>query len=83
MRANTDQDRAAARPGGGSSIEYAGLNAMGGFRRNKNKDGKSGDNAEPPRPPAPKPAPHPVDDLYDTGDIAAPTPDRDDEQRDL
>jgi hypothetical protein len=30
-----------------------------------------------------KPKPAPEDDLYSSGDICAPEPDRDDEQRDL
>jgi hypothetical protein len=60
-----------------------GANTMIGFRRNNHKGSKDGDKSKPPQDPPPKPAPPAVDDLYDTGDIAAPTPDRDDEQRDL
>lgn len=58
--------------------------------------GSAGDRRKPPAPPkAPKtpddgrkpasPAPKPNwdDELYSAGDICAPEPDRDDEQRDL
>jgi hypothetical protein len=58
----------------------SGLAAMAGTRK------KTGSNAPKPKakvkatPPPPKPA---DEELYEAGDICAPEPDRDDEQRDL
>lgn len=50
----------------------------------------AGGKRKPPTPPVKpkttdngKPKPAPEDDLYSSGDICAPEPDRDDEQRDL
>jgi hypothetical protein len=57
----------------------AGLAAMAGTRK---KPGGDAPKANPEHPPA-RP-PKPVDEeLYESGDICGPEPDRDDEQRDL
>jgi hypothetical protein len=53
--------------------------------RKKDKGGDKTDKGKPSRGGASKPQQPrlPVDDPYETGDIAAPERDRDDEQRDL
>ncbi|WP_322515376.1 hypothetical protein SR870_20665 [Rhodopseudomonas palustris] len=53
---------------------------MGGWRKKKDSDASKDKGGEQPKP---APVRVPVDDVYETGDIAAPERDRDDEQRDL
>ncbi|ABD09366.1 hypothetical protein RPB_4683 [Rhodopseudomonas palustris HaA2] len=55
---------------------------MGGWRKKK-KDGDGGKDKAGDASDKAAPVRLPVDDVYDTGDIAAPERDRDDEQRDL
>ncbi|ABE41608.1 hypothetical protein HUU61_22715 [Rhodopseudomonas palustris] len=57
-----------------------GCDAMAGWLSIMKKDRSKNEDHGKTKPP---PVLLPVDDLYDSGDIAAPERDRDDEQRDL
>jgi hypothetical protein len=57
------------------------MDAMGGWRKKKDTNERKDETGDKDK--ALPPVRLPVDDLYDSGDIAAPERDRDDEQRDL